>query len=89
MPIATRGFREVCPGFKWNRTTKEALFDVSAPGGKSRRRKVIPFESAEDAKAAFHRFRADTRKVVEGYKPGEMPTFARTSRSTSRRCARA
>jgi integrase len=76
MPIASQGFRDVCPGFKWNRKTKEALFDVSAPGGKSRRRKIIPFESVEDAKAAFAGFRAEARKVVEGYKPGEMPTFA-------------
>ena len=76
MPILRDGFREVCPGFRWNRKTKQALFDVSAPGGKSRKRKILVFESIEDARTAISMFRTETRKVVEGYKPGEMPTFA-------------
>src|SRR5262249_40642473 len=75
MPILRDGFREVCPGFRWNRKTKQALFDVSAPGGKSRKRKILTFETVEDARTAFAAFRTETRKVVEGYKPGEMPTF--------------
>src|SRR5260221_5334225 len=68
MPINTRNYTKVARGLKWNRRTDKALFDVLAPGGTERFRRVLPFDSVEKALAAFTKFRT---AVKAGKDPDE------------------
>jgi hypothetical protein len=75
MPISPKGFKKVFPGLKWNRQTKQASIDVSAPGHKRRSRRVIVYDSVEDAKIAFAAIRTEMRTSRTEYAGGRVPTF--------------
>lgn len=62
MPLnISKEFKEQLPGFKWNKRTRQAFFDVRDTTGK-RHRQLDDFESVEKARSAFVKFRDDLKK---------------------------
>jgi integrase len=62
MPLSIgKEFKEQLPGFKWNKRTRQAFFDVRDSTGK-RHRQLDDFESVEKARSAFAMFRDGLKK---------------------------